>query len=297
MVIRHPVRWFIALAYGLAWACWLPLLADRQDWVSWTVSPYLHLAGALGPAVAAIIVTSAVAGRAGLRGLARRSVAWRGRLRWLTLALLGPLALFAVAALAARIANGTWPDLSRFGASTEYPLLPLLGYWAVSLICYGYGEEIGWRGFLQPALHRRRSPLAAAVMVSVVWAGWHLPLFGITATYRTMPAAGFLGFYLSLLVASLVLAWLYLRSNGSLLVVAVFHAGYDIATNTPTTTTLIPILMGAAITVAGLATIPALAKARPSTPDRTTELGQTPVPVSPASAGDPCGPARRTPGG
>jgi hypothetical protein len=52
-------------------------------------------------------------------------------------------------------------------------------------------------------------------MVSVVWAGWHLPLFGITDTYRSMPAASFLGFYLSLLVASLALAWLYLRSNGS----------------------------------------------------------------------------------
>jgi membrane protease YdiL (CAAX protease family) len=90
-----------------------------------------------------------------------------------------------------------------------------------------------------------------------------------------MPALGFLGFYLSLLVASLMLAWLYLRSKGSLLVLAVFHAGYDIATNT----TLIPILMGAAITVAGLATIPALAKARPSTHHRTTQVGQTPVPV------------------
>jgi len=239
MVIRHPVRWFIALAYGLAWACWLPLLADRQDWVSWTVSPYLHLAGALGPAVAAIIVTASVAGRGGLRD----------------------------------------------------------GYWAVNLIFYGYGEEIGWRDLLQPALHRRRSALTAAVMVSVVWAGWHLPLFGITATYRTMPALGFLGFYLSLLVASLMLAWLYLRSKGSLLVLAVFHAGYDIATNTPTNTTLIPILMGAAITVAGLATIPALAKARPWTHHRTTQVGQTPVPVSPAPAGDPGSPARPTAGG
>jgi membrane protease YdiL (CAAX protease family) len=133
-------------------------------------------------------------------------------------------------------------------------------------------------------------------MVSVVWAGWHLPLFGITATYRAMPAAGFVGFYLSLLVASLVLAWLYLRSNGSLLVVAVFHAGYDIATNTPTNTTLIPILMGAAITVAGLATIPALAKARPSTHHRATQANQAPAPISAVPAGDPGSPARRTPG-
>jgi hypothetical protein len=30
--------------------------------------------------------------------------------------MLGPLVLFAVAALAARVANGGWPDLSRFGA-------------------------------------------------------------------------------------------------------------------------------------------------------------------------------------
>jgi CAAX protease family protein len=296
MVIRHPVRWFIALAYGLAWTCWLPLLADRQDWVTWTVSPYLHLAGALGPAVAAITVTAAVAGRVGLRDLASRSVAWRGRLRWLALAILGPLALFAVASLAARIANGTWPDLSRFGASTEYPALPLIAYWAVNLICYGFGEEIGWRGFLQPALHRRRSALTAAAMVSVAWAGWHLPLFGITATYRSMPAFGFIGFYLSLLVASLVLAWVYLRSNGSLLVVAVFHAGYDIATNTPTNTALIPILMGAAITVAGLATIPALAKAGPSR-HRTTEANQAPAPISPAPARGLGSPARGPPDG
>lgn len=42
--------------------------------------------------------------------------------------------------------------------------------------------------------------------------------------------------------------------------VAAFHAVFDIATTTPTTTTLIPTLMGAAVTVAGLATIPYLAR-------------------------------------
>ena len=62
----------------------------------------------------------------------------------------------------------------------------------------GYGEEVGWRGFLQPAVRQRRSALSAAVIVSVAWAAWHLPLFGITATYRSMPAVGFIGFYLSL---------------------------------------------------------------------------------------------------
>jgi uncharacterized protein len=82
-------------------------------------------------------------------------------------------------------------------------------------------------------------------------------LFGITAGYRQLPAVGFIGFYFSLLVAALVFAWLWHRSGYSLLVVAVFHAVFDIATTTPTDTTLIPILMGAAISLAGLAAIPA----------------------------------------
>ena len=96
-------------------------------------------------------------------------------------------------------------------------------------------------------------------MVSVVWALWHLPLFAITSTYRAMPA---IGFYFSLLVGALVLAWLYLGRRGSILVVAVFHAVFDIATTTPTTVAYMPTLMGAAVTIVGLATIPYLARVR-----------------------------------
>jgi uncharacterized protein len=98
--------------------------------------------------------------------------------------------------------------------------------------------------------------------VSVVWALWHLPLCAITPTYRAMPAIGFVGFYFSLLVGAFVLAWLYLVSRASILVVAAFHAVFDIATTTPTDSTLIPTLMGAAVTVAGLATIPYLIRCR-----------------------------------
>ena len=263
----HPVVAFVIMAYAISWSVWLPLLAARQGWVSWSASSYLHLAGGLGPAAAALIVTGVVDGRAGIAGLWRSIRAWRGRLRWLGLAVLYPLTVFAVAVVVARVIEGAWPDLSRFGASLEYPMLPLAVYWLANLVFYGFGEEIGWRGLAQPTLQRRHSALTAAVLVSLVWAGWHLPLFGITATYRSMPAIGFLGFYFSLLTAAFVLAWLYLRSRGSILVVAVFHATFDIATTTPTTTTVVPILMGAVITVAGLAVIPSLAKTRPQVLD------------------------------
>jgi membrane protease YdiL (CAAX protease family) len=265
-MVQHPVLVFTGLAYAISWVCWLPLLADRQDWVNWSASSYLHLLGGLGPAVAALVVTAVVAGRSGLADIWGRAVKWRGQLKWLTLAVFGPLAVFAAAVLAARIVEGAWPDLSRFGASTEYPLLPLAGFWVANLLFYGFGEEIGWRGFAQPTLQRRHSALGAAIIVSVIWAAWHLPLFGITATYRAMPAVGFVGFYFSILTASFLLTWLYLRSHGSILVVAAFHAAFDIATTTPTTTKLIPLLMGGLITLVGLSVIPGLARTRRTGP-------------------------------
>jgi uncharacterized protein len=265
-LVRHPVLAFTVLAYAISWVCWLPLLADRQDWVSWSASSYLHLLGGLGPAVAALLVTAVVAGRSGLADIWRRAVAWRGRLGWLALAVFGPLAVFGTAVLAARVVEGAWPDLSRFGASTEYAMLPLGVFWLANLLFYGFGEEIGWRGFALPTLQRRHSALGAAIIVSVIWAAWHLPLFGITATYRAMPAVGFVGFFFSMLTASFLLTWLYLRSRGSILVVAAFHASFDIATTTPTTTKLLPMLMGGLITLVGLAVIPSLAKTRPTEP-------------------------------
>jgi len=97
-----------------------------------------------------------------------------------------------------------------------------------------------------------------------VWALSHLPLFWITPTYRAMPAAGFLGLYVSLLVGALVMAWLSIAGRGGILVVALFHAVFDTATTTPTNAKLIPTVTGAAITILGTATIPYLARTRES---------------------------------
>jgi membrane protease YdiL (CAAX protease family) len=40
-------------------------------------------------------------------------------------------------------------------------------------------EELGWRGWLQPALQTWIAPLPAAVVVGVIWGLWHLPVLVI----------------------------------------------------------------------------------------------------------------------
>jgi uncharacterized protein len=41
-------------------------------------------------------------------------------------------------------------------------------YWLANLVFYGFGEEVGWRGYLQPTLEQRRPVLGAAAILSVV---------------------------------------------------------------------------------------------------------------------------------
>lgn len=205
VAVRYPVGSFVVLAFVVSWAAWGRCWRIGRAGSSGRRRPTCTCGG-LGPLVAAVVITGLGRGWDGLGVLWSQATAWRGRGRWLALATLGPLALFLVAVVVARLVGGEWPALDRFGASTEYPALPIVAYWLANLVFYGFGEEVGWRGYLQPTLEQRRPVLGAAAILSVIWALWHLPLFGITAGYRQMPAVGFIGFYFSLLVAALVFA-------------------------------------------------------------------------------------------
>ena len=103
--------------------------------------------------------------------------------------------------------------------------------------------------------------MTAANVVSLIWAAWHIPLFGVTPSYRAMPLIGFVGFYFSIWVASWIFAWLLRFGRGSLLVVAVFHAWFDVVTNSPLGVSTLPTAMGVAVTLVGLLILRVLMRA------------------------------------
>jgi membrane protease YdiL (CAAX protease family) len=58
---------------------------------------------------------------------------------------------------------------------------------------FGFGEELGWRGYLLPKL----MPLGkfrAYVILGVIWSLWHMPLIAIGFTYPSHPFLGLLAF-------------------------------------------------------------------------------------------------------
>lgn len=247
-----PVVAFILLANTFSWLIWLPLLASALGWKYASPTGYLHFLGGLGPMMAAFVVVRWYGGQQGVRGLASRCVLWRVPARWHVVAWLSPVIIYLVAAVIVRFVWGSWPDLSRFGRSEEFPDLPVLAYWTANIVCYGWGEETGWRGLLLPMLQQRTSALSATLLVTPVWALWHLPLFFFGHGYTAMGAADIVGWLLSLLTGAVLMTWLFNSARGSILVVAVFHGTLDVAFNSPSPGDL-ALVVGVLVTLWGIA--------------------------------------------
>src|SRR5215211_4092979 len=97
------------------------------------------------------------------------------------------------------------------------------------------GEEIGWRGYALPRLQYRRSALSASLILGVIWAFYHLPLFFTGQAFRSPSLL--VPFVVSGLALSVILTWVYNSTGGSLLLVVLLHA----TANLPLTLLLEPL--------------------------------------------------------
>jgi membrane protease YdiL (CAAX protease family) len=221
---------FVGIAFGYSWAWWLPLTASGRT-VDFGEAAPAYLAGVPGPLVAAVVVTAATDGFAGLRDLGSRIV--RFRWRWCAVALVVPVALLAVAVAITTVAGASPPSIAGFGLFPGLPATGVLAVWCYAVLWNGLGEETGWRGYLQPLLELRFSPLGATAIVSVVWAAWHLPVLPVLTSFAVLAAPAMLPmFWFGLACLSVVLGRLYRRSGASILVVALWHGTYNVVAGT-----------------------------------------------------------------
>jgi membrane protease YdiL (CAAX protease family) len=249
---NRPLLWFFGLGYAISWAFWFPAVVASFGWSGPIPFRYLHLAGGLGPMLAAMIVTSLTEGRPGLTRLAKRCATGG---RWIIIAILIPAALFLLATAIIAVfyrAPIEWPSIGR---STEFPELPRSIYWLANVFFYGFGEEVGWRGFALPRLQSHTSALRASLLLAVGWAGWHMPLFAFSSGLSNLGMAGAGGWFMSVVLGSILLTWLFNSSGGSIGAVALFHAALDIFISSPVAAPL-PNVMGALLTVGTILLIP-----------------------------------------
>lgn len=242
------VRFFL-LAYGISWLIWAPLWLPAIGVAGLPVLPYHHALGGLGPMIAAFVCTANGRGLAGVRALIRSMIDLRAPVH-IAIAVVSPFLLLIVAMLVGAgsfASDGIWRN-------REFPEMAFPVFLLYNLVFFGFGEEVGWRGFVLPRLQQRFDALWAAVLLTLFWAVWHWPLFLYRPSYMTMGVPGAIGWVLSLLTGSVLLTWLFNGSRGSLLVVAIFHATVDIAFTGQAATPAVVGIMGLLITVWGIAT-------------------------------------------
>ncbi|MDH5234879.1 MAG: CPBP family intramembrane metalloprotease [Gemmatimonadota bacterium] len=232
LVKRHPVASYILLAYACSWAIALPLALQAQHVIATRIPFALHYVSGLGPAIAALILTQLLGRARPKEGRPDRPDGGGHSTPWLLVGFASPLLLLAVAQLAGRILGQSTPTWTALGQVNFLPDLGLAA-WGLWFVANGLGEELGWRGFFLPRLQRSHSALASSLLLSIAWAGWHLPAFFYVPSYVALGLRVLPGFFLGILAGAIVLTWLYNGSRGSVLAVALWHGSFNFVSASP----------------------------------------------------------------
>ena len=152
--------------------------------IAWSTLPFGAFL-AFAPLVSAIVVVSIAEGLPGLARLGRRVIRWRVNWIWYAAAIGLPLLVHAVAIGLNMAAGATVPSLTQF--QQWYAVLLVFGLRMVNPLDGPLGEEPGWRGFAQPRLQSRWSPLASTALLAVLNHGL-APTTGLHTAVQPRPA-------------------------------------------------------------------------------------------------------------
>ena len=242
---KRTILLFVVLAYGFAWIIWLAL------WLSGVGlnSPWSQLASIVAmwmPALAVFLLGKITNQSSGIKS--KLVVNLKRNWRFYLLAIWLPA---VISFLGAGLYFLVFP--SNFSLSFEFiqailqekgilqspiPLSSLVLIQILASLTYApflnslfaLGEEIGWRGYLYPALRERFSLVQTHVLLGLIWSLWHLPInlqgYNYGLTYFAYPVLGIVAMFLFCFSIGILLSWL-MEKTGSIWASALFHGAIN----------------------------------------------------------------------
>ena len=220
---------YLLLAFGLAWIPWILFLPNRFGG-NLAEFELIALPGAFAPALATFIVRKWIT-REGFAdaGLGLHLGKWPYYLfGWLLPCAVVAFICLAAAAFGIAQPNFTPPAIAAHlphwipDADAKYvlPLASLINALVATPLLFG--EEFGWRGYLQLRLFPTR-PTLAALVTGLVWGPWHWPVLarGYDAVGSPLVTLGMLT--VSAIFLAIIFGWIR-RKTGSVWATSLAHS-------------------------------------------------------------------------
>jgi len=214
-LLTHPLAAYFLLTFTISWVGALAVAAPhllRHEPLPIITGILMFPVMLLGPSLSAIFLTWFAADKPGFRDLFSRLLRARIRSRWYVPLLIPPvLVLTLLLILKIFLTPAYTPNLFLVGVLFGVPA--------------GLLEEIGWTGFAFPKMSSQHNPLAASILLGLLWGLWHLPVVNYLGT-ATPHGAYWLPFFLAFAFAMtamrVLISWLHINTK-SLLIAQLMH--------------------------------------------------------------------------
>lgn len=232
---QHPLFSYFFMAYAFSWIMSIPCVLAEWGYLPEALfQPFFVIKAFAGPFLAAAIMVRLIDGQAGAIRFRQRFFQMRTGWQWYLFILVAIPALFLLGIL---VQPGTLLSFQGFpnGSLVAYLIYYLINFVIIFFAGGPLAEEPGWRGFALPRMQERNGSLGGALLLGLIWAFWHLPDF-LTRAQGGGPGTGWGSFFTNLpifvllvVALSVVMAWVYNRTRGSLFIAILLHASINTA--------------------------------------------------------------------
>jgi len=217
---KIPIRFFV-ITFLWSWVIWggAILIGQSNSQESIFETPgivlLIMILGTFGPAIGAIISKYSIEGKDAVKIFLKSFLSLKFGWKVWTLIF---LVLGGACFIAWIIPEFLGEDRLPMYLPSAYVFLPYL----LMMVFFGGGqEEIGWRGYISPYLERKYGLIVGGLILGIVWAAWHLPLWFIPGTSQIY--MNFFGFMLGTIGYSYFLSWVIAVSGNRLMSGLIAH--------------------------------------------------------------------------
>jgi len=236
-------RWIV---FGVIWLISWIIMTLYYWWVEKLKLIVAVILWAILAMLPAWVLSSAFARTPGIRKHFVTLLKPRGGILWYLLAFFTVPALAMLGAGITRLMGGGEVHYRLEGMSLGQSLIFLTLTFLSGFLCTGgINEESGWRGFAMPRLQARFPVIVSITIVWFFWSLWHIPYDlgqGVDPKWMVLNRT------LIMFTFSVLFAWVYNRTKGSILAPAIFHPSMNaFGNNLPFTTASVVLYVALAV--------------------------------------------------